>query len=227
MRFLLALVVVALASASTPAAAATETFADYSMMFQRSAGQHWTTTTAAGQWAWSPQTGDRSLVYWGDPANWPASTSAEIFIHDGDWVLLDGYQDSVSYYQERTTVEWTADADCVTNRAALAPGGAQRYVKWFVPAQPYCMFAVGTITQMSTGKVVAWAHQQVWSTEQCANQYLGSRPCLKQVEHWWDDNGSPWSEKISRTQYIGKDAGMAYHIDQGNWHADLRYIWTW
>jgi hypothetical protein len=201
-----------------------ETYADYTLMFQRSAGQHWN-NQAAGQWAWSPQSSTESSIYWGDPANWAAATS-EKFIHDGDWVMLDGYQ-SDTFYQVRTTVEWTADADCNTNRVSLAPGGAQRYAKWLVSPEPYCMFATGTITQTSTGKQVAWAHQQVWSLEQCSNDFLGTRSCLKQQERYWDDNLSPWTEKVVRTQYIGKGAGMAYRVDDGAFHAQLRYIWTW
>jgi hypothetical protein len=216
-------VVVALVCGSSAAAAdPPENWADYSLMFSRSAGQHWT-AQPSGQWAWSPQSATESLIYWGDPANWAAAKS-EKFVHDGDWVRLAGFG---SDYQLRTTVEWTADADCTAHRTALAPGGSQRYVKWLVPSEPYCMFAAGTITQLSTGKAVMFAHQQAWSTEQCSNQYLGTRSCLKQVEHWWDDNMAPWGEKVSQTQYIGKGAGMAYRVDNGTFHAELKYIWTW
>lgn len=220
-----AVAVALLCGGSSAAATEPDTYADYTLMFSRSAGQAWSGNVAASQWAWSPQSTTESFIYWGNPANWAAATY-EKFVHDGDWVRLDGYQ-SDTYYQLRTTVEWTADGDCTTNRQGLTPGGPQRYAKWLIPAQPYCMFAAGTVTQTSTGKVIAFAHQQVWSVEQCTNQYLGTRSCLKQVERYWDDNLSPWTEKVNETAYVGKGVGMAYRVDQAAWHAELRYIWTW
>ena len=223
----LALVATLTPSASVNAVPTGETYADYTLMFQRSAGQHWnaSSNTVSGQWAWSPQSATETRITWGHPSTWPSGT-AERFSHDGQWVFLDGWQDS-QVYQLRTTVEWIANADCTTGRVPLVPGGPQRYAKWNVDTQPYCMFAAGTIRQVSTGKLISFAHQQVWSQETCANAYLGSRPCLKQVERWWDDNGTPWAEKIYRTQWIGKGAGMAYRIEDHGVTLDLRYAWTW
>src|SRR3954468_15012170 len=75
--------------AAAPAPTA-ETYGQYSLMFEKSAGQYWAGGTAAGQWAWTPLTATTSDISWGDPKSWPPK-SAEHFIHDGDWVLLDGY----------------------------------------------------------------------------------------------------------------------------------------
>lgn len=230
----LTIAALALAAAVSPATTGVvgatltgETYADYTQMFTRSAGQHWNAASsqAAGQWAWAPQSETSSHVRWGHPSTWPAGT-VERFSHDGDWVRLDGWHDS-HVYQLRTTVEWVASADCATGRVALTPGGAQRYAKWNVDSQPYCLFAAGTVTQVSTGKVIAFAHEQVWSLETCANAYLGSRSCLKQVERWWDDNGTPWAEKVNRTQWIGKGVGLAYKIESKGTRMDLRYGWNW
>jgi hypothetical protein len=197
-------------------------------MSQRNAGQHWnaSSNTTSGQWAWRPVNDKESWLTWGHSSTWPVGTT-ERFIRDDEWVRLDGWHDAGGNYELRTTVEWVADADCQANRASLVPGGAQRYVKWEVPERSYCMFAAGTIRQVATNKLIAFAHQQVWSVEQCTNAYLGARACLKQVERWWDDNGTPWTEKVNRAQWLGKGAGMAYRIDQHNNTMELRYAWTW
>lgn len=225
----LALVATIAPTSGSQAAPTGETYADFSMMFTRAAGQHWNvaTNTAAGQWAWKPQSATESHIAWGSPAAWPSGSSSERFIRDGDWVRLDGFHGATHTYELRTTVEWLANADCTTGRVALVPGGAQRYAKWNVDDQPYCLFAAGTIRQVSTGKLVSFAHQQVWSREQCANPWLGTRDCLKQVERWWDDNQTPWSEKVNRTHWLGKGAGMAYRIEDKGVTMGLKYTWTW
>lgn len=224
----------ALLTLATPVSANTEqTYGDYSLMFQRSAGQYWAQqeSTATGQWTWNPS-GNTSVISWGPAESWQrggdwAQVKHEQFAYDGGWVWLDGFRDSVSFYELRTMVEWTADADCQTNRVALVPGGAQRYVKWTVDSRPYCLFAAGTLRQVTTGKLIAFAHQQVWSRETCANRYLGQRLCLKQRETWWDDNGSPWQVRQDRTQWIGRGAGMGYVIAEGAFRPELRYTWLW
>lgn len=229
---ILAIIMLVLTAALVPPATVQakptgETYADYTMMFQRTGGQHWnaTSNTVSGQWAWTPQSATSSYVTWGHPSTWPAGT-VERFSRDGDWIRLDGWHDS-QVYELRTSVEWMANADCVTGRVALTPGGPQRYAKWNVDSQPYCLFSLGTIRQVSTGKLISFAHQQIWSQETCTNAYLGSRSCLKQVERWWDDNGTPWTEKVTRTQWIGKGVGLAYKIDSKGTKLDLRYAWNW
>lgn len=210
-----------------------ETWGDYSRMFERSAGQYWSQSAVDGQWTWDPKSATESHISWGHPSAWPPPY-VERFIRDGDWVRLDGWWDNGTYYTLRTAAEWTADADCKTNRTALAADGSQRYVRWVVPTASYCLFAVGTVTEGSSGKVVAFAHEQVWSREPCANSHLGTRACLKQVERWWDDNASPWREKVSRSQHIGKGVGMTYLITSyqpGTTKitstSSLKYAWTW
>lgn len=221
------------ASSAAATGSSSETWDGYARMFAQSAGQYWSQSAVDGQWAWDPKSATESHISWGHPSAWPPPY-VERFIRDGDWVRLDGWWDNGTYYTLRTAAEWTADADCKTNRTALAAGGSQRYVRWTVPTTTYCLFAVGTVTEGSSGKIVAFAHEQVWSREMCANFHLGTRPCLKQVERWWDDNASRWAEKVSRVQHIGKDVGMAYLITSYQpgtttvqSSAALRYAWTW
>jgi hypothetical protein len=121
--------------------------------------------------------------------------------------------------------ETFADADCVSNRTDLPAGGAQRYTKWKVTTQPYCMFAAGIITQLSTGKTIDFTHQQVWSRGSCTSTYFGKRDCLGQRETWADNNMSVFMVKIDNsTQYIGKGVGMAYILDTPYRGATR---WTW
>ena len=219
----------------TPAAhAATENYGDYSRMFERSAGQFWDSSQAVGQWAWMPQSATESHINWGHPDNWPPEYK-ERFILDGDWVLLDGWWDNGTYYKLQVD-QWMSDLDCETNRVAL-PSGAQRYVKWDVPAvgTGYCLFAQGTITEQSSGKVVLFAHQQKWSNAgNVTNNYRGTAPALKQTETWWDDNHTEFRKKLHRDVYLAKGHGMAWRIQnydpatgKSTTRYDLKYAWTW
>jgi hypothetical protein len=207
-----------------------ETYADYTLMFQKSAAQIWNkdNSSAVSQWAWSPQPqlGEHSYIYWGNPYDWSKATY-EDFYHDGDWVRLSGYGGGPSgSYKQDVAVQWTADTDCKTNRQAL-PAGDQYYAKWSVTGVGYCLFASGTITQQSTGKQVAFVHQQVWTKEPCDNPNIGMGPrdCLKQQEVWWDDNLSPWSKKVDHVQYVGKGIGPAYNMTGPD--GSMRYSWSW
>jgi hypothetical protein len=82
-----------LATAVVPGTAAARTsaenYGEYSLMFEKAASQYYAGGTAAGQWAWAPLSATESDISWGDANAWPPK-SAEHFIHDGDWVLLDG-----------------------------------------------------------------------------------------------------------------------------------------
>lgn len=221
-----------------PKAVVAETYADYSLMTSQTAGQYWTIgagAVEAGQWTWAPQTSGQDWVSWGDAATWPPSYH-EVLIHTGNWVMLDGWAGNGTYYTERVTSEWQAAGDCVTGKTPIpSDGGLQHYTLWTVPDAPYCLFATGVITEQSTGKTVEFAHEQVWSKVASEpNSYIGARPALKQHEDWWDDNQHPFSETLSRDQYIGKGVGMAFHIQSYTpgtatpiWAADLRYAWTW
>lgn len=231
LAMLAGVILLSTASASSASAAtATETFGDYSMMFSRSAGQYWSGGAVGGQWAWSPQSATESWIYWGDPAAWPP-IYREQFTRVGDWVMLLGWWDHGNYYTHRVTTEWTANADCATNKQKLPVGGGQHYVKWAIPTAGYCLFAQGTITESGTGTVWHFQHQQVWSPAGlCGNAYQKPRQCLRQSEQWWDDIYHPYGLQLSRSSYLGKGAGMAWKVDQsqpGVWSTGLKYEWTY
>jgi hypothetical protein len=209
-------------------------------MDQKSAGQFWTTsgtnpTQEAGQWTWEPQANGQSWVSWGDAATWPP-TGHEVLIHQGAWVMLDGWSGNGTYYTQRVTSETISNADCVTNKTVIPDaGGLQHYVQWTIPTTAYCLFATGTITEQSSGKTIRFAHQQVWSTVASEpNRFLGAKPALQQHEKWWDDNGHTYAQTLDRSVYLGKGVGMAFHIQNYvnntntiTWSADLRYNWAW
>ena len=231
MKRLLFLIIMTLlvASSSVASATVTETYGDFSLMFSRSAGQYWSGNQVGGQWAWSPQSSQESWIGWGNPATWPPAYH-ERFLLSGDWVYVDGWWDNNTYYKIQTSSEWTAnDTNCL-NRTYLSTG-AQHYVKWTVPSSSYCVHAEGIITEMSTGHITTYRHDQKWSRQDvCANPYNASRPCLIQTESWWDDNNSPFQLKLTRSGSIGKGVGMAWNIRQtfpSVWNSDLRYWWGW
>lgn len=215
------------------AAATSETFADYSMMFNRSAGQFFSGDWA-GQWAWQPTSSTESIINWGTPAGWPASvTDREHFIRDGDWILIDGWEGNGTYYTQRIWLEQICDADGL-NCQTLATSGLQRYVMWNVQSTAYMLKTWGTITEQSSGKVVDFGHTEIWSPSMgCWNQYLGSQTCIKQWESWWDNNGSPGTpitRKQDRDVFLARGLGMAFAVRQyfpSTWNADGRYYWSW
>ena len=214
--------------------AAQPVYGDFSMLRVRSAGQFWSGGSVAGQWAWSPQPGGESRVSWGNPATWPPA-SAERFVRDGDWVLLDGWGSDSKYYTLRVHDERIGDAKCENLRSLPSAGGRQHYVKWTVPAETYCLKAWGTITERSSGRTVSFGHTQLWyPPSECGNAYYGGQTCVKQWESWWDNNHDsrtgPIVRKLEREQFIARGIGMAFKIEQfypSAWRADLRYYWRW
>ncbi|GAA0918434.1 hypothetical protein [Virgisporangium aurantiacum] len=229
----IAVLALGLVGPAVPAQAAQPTFDEFSRLSVRSAGQYWSGNQVGGQWAWSPQSATESGISWGDPATWPP-TSMEMFRHEGDWLLLDGWKDNGTYYTVRVTQEQIGDGTCADLRPVPAAGGRQHYVQWTVPAQAYCLKAWGTITEQSSGKVVDFGHTQIWSPPAaCGNAYFTGQTCVKQWESWWDNRGTPGTpitRKLERDQYIARGLGMAFRIQQyypSSWRADLRYSWTW
>ncbi|MGH7867554.1 MAG: hypothetical protein ACREP9_07955 [Candidatus Dormibacteraceae bacterium] len=209
------------------------TYADYSMMYQRRAGQFFSGGAVAGQWSWTPQPDGRSHISWGDPKSWPP-TYYENFYHDGDWVMLDGWQDKDVYYTLRVTKEELCEGNgpCKT----IATSGPQHYTKWNIPASgSYTLKAWGKLTGSNPGSpVVDFGHTQTWSApESCSNQDLGKQSCIKQWESWWDNNGAPGTpikQKLAREQLIARGLGMAFGILQSspsNWRADMHSSWNW
>jgi hypothetical protein len=213
--------------------AATDTYGDYSMMFTTSAGQYASGGANAGQWTWKPQSATVSDISWGDPTAWPPKY-AERFMHVGDWVEIDGYSggqgEPVSQVQ-RVTSEKIGDANCQNMTAIPSDGGRQHYAKWTIPAQGYCLDAVGTIKSPANGTVVNFRHKQVWGAPaDCSNAYFSGQRCITQHEQWWDDNQHAYGLQIDRTQYIARGKGMAFAINATvpqNWNADGQNYWTY
>lgn len=233
LALVLAVLTVGLVASVWPAEAAQLTYDQFSQMNARSAGQYWAGDQVAGQWAWNPQPAGESRISWGDPAKWPPAY-AERFLHDGDWVLLDGWTDNGTYYTVRVTEEQVGDGTCANLLSLPSSGGRQHYVRWAVPAQAYCLKAWGTITEQSSGAVVNFGHTQIWSpATTCGNAYYSGQTCIRQWESWWDNHGAPGTpinRKLERDQYIARGIGMAFKIQQyypSAWRADLRYHWTW
>jgi hypothetical protein len=222
-----------LVTGAPSANAATANYGDFSLMFQKSAGQYFAAGTVAGQWAWSPQSATTSDISWGDPAAWPPAY-AEHFILSGNWVELDGYSDGQGQpvtEVQRVTSESIGDANCANMVPLASDGGRQHYVQWNIPATGYCLDAVGTITATAGGQVVHFEHKQQWGAPApCANSYLSGKTCISQHEQWSDDNKHPYSLQIDRTQYIAQGFGMAFMIHNTvpqDWTAEGRYYWTW
>ncbi|MGH3855730.1 MAG: hypothetical protein ACRDR6_20030 [Pseudonocardiaceae bacterium] len=232
---------------SIAAAAPSDDYGDYSLMTQRHTGQFYSGGSLAGQWSWVPQglesqglesqnpksQGSESEVSWGDPSN-SRPDSVELFIHTGDWVLLDGYgrRDSGPSYVQRVTRELIGDGSCQNMTPLPSDGGREHYAQWTIPPYSYCLQAWGTITERVSGKPVEdFFHSQVWSPPSaCANTYLGARTCIRQLESWWDNNGAPGTpitRKLERSVYLARDVGMGFVIDQTypySWHAELRSV---
>lgn len=215
-----------------PAQAAGPTYGDFSMMFQRSAGQYAPPGEKAFQWAWSPQSATESQISWGDPVAWPPSY-AEHFLRSGDWVLLDGWGGNGTYYTERVTSESLCQGSACT--PIPSDGGRQHYVRWSVPSSDYRLVAEGTVTEQSSGKTFRFKHEQTWhAPAPCSSARFGARTCVTQSESWWDDKdlpaGSPIRETKRRDIRIARGLGMAFTIDQqveSPWHAEATAYWNW
>ncbi|MFI5588816.1 hypothetical protein ACIA5G_27440 [Amycolatopsis sp. NPDC051758] len=230
--FTAAVVVSAAAVVAAPAQAASPVYGDFSMMFQRSAGQYAPPGEKAYQWAWSPQSATESQISWGDPVSWPPSY-AEHFVRDGDWVLLDGWGGNGTYYTERVTSE----SLCLGGACTALPshGGQQHYVRWTVPASDYRLVADGVVTEQSSGKTFRFRHTQTWGAPApCSSARFGARTCITQSESWSSDQdlpaGSPIRETLRRDIKIARGLGMAFSIDQqveSPWHAEATEYWKW
>jgi hypothetical protein len=218
--------------AAPPAQAASPVYGDFSLMFQRSAGQFAPPGEKANQWAWSPQSATESQISWGDPAAWPPSY-AEHFVRDGNWVLLDGWGDNGTYYTERVTSE----SICQSGICAPLPshGGQQHYVRWTVLPSDYQLIAEGTVTERGSGKTFRFKHAQTWhAPAPCSSAQFGTRTCITQSESWSSDQnlpaGSPIRETLRRDIRIAQGLGMAFTIDQqveSPWHAEATEYWKW
>ncbi|MFE0021594.1 hypothetical protein [Amycolatopsis sp. NPDC059021] len=228
-------VLLVFAALLTPAAqAAGPVYGDFSMMFQRSAGQYAPPGEQAFQWAWSPQSATESHISWGDPKTWPPSY-AEHFVRSGDWVLLDGWGGNGTYYRQRVTSETRCDAAGANCVALPSDGDRQHYVLWNVPAANYQLRAEGTITEESSGKTFQFTHTQTWGAPApCSSARFGTRTCVTQSEAWSDNNGlpagSPGRETLRRDIKIAQGLGMAFRIDQqvpSPWHAEATQYWNW
>jgi hypothetical protein len=221
------------AAGTTPAAGAPavqgENYGQYSLMFERAAGQYWAGGAAAGQWARTPLSATESDISWGDPTTWPPK-SAEHFIHDGEWVLLDGYNDGAGRpltQIQRVTSEKIGASDCTNMQPIPSAGGKQHYVKWTIPATGYCLDAVGTIKPPNGSTTVNFRHLQKWS-HTCSNPYFTNQTCITQYEQWWDDNRHPYSLQLQRSLEIARGLGPAFtnHTTVPlTWNADARYYW--
>ncbi|ADJ43769.1 hypothetical protein AMES_1945 [Amycolatopsis mediterranei S699] len=224
---LLAVVVLA-----PPAQAAAAVYGDFSLMFQRSAGQYAPPGEKAFQWAWSPQSATESEISWGDPVAWPPSY-AEHFIRSGDWILLDGWGGNGTYYTERVTSESFCRGS--TCSPISSDGGRQHYVRWNVPSSDYRLVADGTVTEQGSGRPFRFRHEQTWGAPApCGSARFGAQTCVTQTETWSDDKdlpaGSPIRRTLHRSIKIAKGLGMAFAIDQdvpSAWHAEATAYWKW
>ncbi|WP_433163253.1 hypothetical protein [Kribbella sp. CA-247076] len=210
---------------------AAEDYGQYSLMFEKAAGQYWAGQSAAGQWAWTPLSATESDISWGDPTAWPPK-SAERFVRDGDWVLLDGYNDGAGRpltQIQRVTSERIGDANCENLKDVPSAGGRQHYVRWTIPTTGYCLDARGTIKPPDGSTTVNFRHLQKWlPPHPCANPYHSGQTCITQVEQWWDDNQHPYALQLSRTVELARGLGMAFtnHTTVPvTWNANGRHYW--
>jgi hypothetical protein len=219
------------AGTTSAAAVVAENYGQYSLMFERSAGQYWAGNAAAGQWAWAPQSATTSDISWGDPKAWPPK-SAEHLIHYGDWVLLDGFSDGAGRpltQIQRVTSEKIGSLNCTGMKPIPSAGGKQHYVKWTIPTAGYCLDATGTIKPPNGRTTVHFRHLQKWSPpHSCSNSYISGQTCITQFEQWWDDNRHPYSLTLERSLEIARGKGPAFSNRTTvpvNWSADGRYYW--
>lgn len=227
---LLASIVLA-TSTPTALAAPVENYGQYSLMFEKSAGQYWAGGVAAGQWAWTPLSETTADISWGDPKAWPPKY-AEHLILAGDWVLVDGYNDGAGRpltQIQRVTSEKLGSATCTGMQPLASADGRQHYVMWNIPTTGYCLDAVGTIKPPNNSTTVNFRHQQKWSPPHpCSNAYFTAQTCITQSEQWWDDNNHPYSLQLSRSLELARGLGPAFtnHTTVPiTWNAEARYYW--
>jgi len=197
-----------LGSSPADAATAPPTYGDYSMMFAKAYGLYGPGATAGLEWAQVPQSATESHIYWG--AAWKTTPPAyhEVFVLDktSGWVTLTGWYDNGTFYRITIEREWQAKADCRTGRTALPAGGPQHYVRWAIPAVAYCLYAAGTITEVSSGKTRHFEHEQLWSPPTAEK--------ISQWESWSDDASGAMTLTLERTQWLGLGKGPAQRVEQ-------------
>jgi hypothetical protein len=72
---------------------------------------------------------DRIRHLWGDPKTWPPK-SAEHFLRDGDWALLDGHTDGAGRpltQIQRVTSEKLGASSCTGMQPLSSVGARQHY----------------------------------------------------------------------------------------------------
>jgi hypothetical protein len=224
-------VLVLVCGAQPAGAAPGQNYGQYSLMFERAAGQYWAGGTAAGQWAWTPSSATTSDISWGDPKAWPPK-SAERFVREGDWVLLDGYNDGAGRpltQVQRVISEKLGDATCAGMQPLPSAAGRQHYVKWTIPSAGYCLDASGTMKPPNGSTTVNFRHLQKWlPPHPCSNPTFTRQTCITQVEQWWDDNNHAYSLQLSRSIELARGLGMAFTNRTTvpiTWNADGKYYW--
>lgn len=218
---------------ATPAPDATSgyTYADFSRLTERSAGQFGSGDSVAGQWSWRTDGPGQYSITWDQerPENRERFSRSE----DGEWLLLDGWGiKGTEYYEQRVTSEYAGDAGCANMEPLPSEGGLQHYVRWDIPEEGYCLDARGTITEESGGGAeITFRHRQVWSPPApCANATFGEQLCITQHETWWDDNGHSYQKVLDREIHLAYGLGMAFTIDQTYpepWSAELINVWDY
>jgi hypothetical protein len=201
---------------------ATDTWGDYSQMSRHIKGTIWDEHAPASIYQWDTLSANESAIHWGSPKKWPVE-QGEHFIHSGDWVMLDGWWDHGTYYQQRVTDERICDGHC--GSCSPLEGNVQHYALWRVPHRPYCLQAEGIITEQSSGKVVHFKHIQAYGPPApCSNKSFSHATCITQHEIWYDDNKSSFQKRLDRTSYLAKGLGPGFIVDQvfpKPWHGEL------
>ncbi|MDT0446687.1 hypothetical protein [Streptomyces johnsoniae] len=206
------------------------TYADFSRLTERSAGQFGSGGSIAGQWSWRTDAPGEYSITWDQER--PENRERFLRSDDGEWLLLDGWgMKGVEYYEQRITSESIGDADCTGMEPIPSDGDLQHYVRWDIPAEGYCLDARGTIVEEDGGPEITFRHRQVWSPPApCANSVFPDRVCITQHETWWDDNGHPYQQTLDREIRLARGLGMAFTIEQSfpqPWSSELVNVWDY
>lgn len=209
-------------TSAAPRATTIDTWADYSMMFGRNAGQARSADqTSMSQWAWSQISATESRIRWADPTVWATEPYPYLEHYQvdtaGGWVYLDGWEGNGTYYKLQMLAEFTGPDPTHLAPIPLDPQGRQHYVQWIVPGAPYSLSAVGVITEQVSGKRVLFSHQQTWyPPSTCSSPFVGTATCISQQETWADNNYGNLTgqlvQTVNRTNWIGKGRGMAFKV---------------
>ncbi|NLU67145.1 hypothetical protein [Streptomyces sp. HNM0574] len=206
------------------------TYAEFSRLDQRSAGQFGAGDAVAGQWSWRTEPSGEFSVNWDQER--PENRERFRRSADGEWLLLDGWgQKGTEYYEQRVTEEKAGDANCAGMKAIPSEDARQHYVRWNIPAEGYCLDAKGTVQEEKGGKKINFRHRQVWSPPApCENARYKDQMCITQHEIWWDDNNHPYEKTLDRKVQLAKGLGMAFRIDQSfpkPWSAEMTRHWDY